>query len=38
MKKRMGQETMKKGRGKKTEMEIHNFKDMMFKKFGGGKT
>ncbi len=38
MKKRMGEKTMKKGRGKKTDMQVKNFKDMMFEKFGGGKT
>ncbi len=38
MKKRMGEKTMKKNRGKKTDMQVKNFKDMMFEKFGGGKT
>ena len=45
MKQRSGQKTMKKNIGKKTEMrkmnkgmKVENFKDMMFKKFGGGKT
>ena len=33
----MGEKTMKKGRGKKTDMQVKNFKDMMFEKFGGGK-
>ena len=38
MKKRMGEKTMKKNVGKKTDMQVKNFKDMMFEKFGGGKT
>ena len=38
MKQRSGQKTMKKNIGKKTEMRVKNFKDMMFEKFGGGKT
>ena len=39
MKQRSGQKTMKKNIGKKTEMrDVKNFKDMMFEKFGGGKT
>ena len=36
MKKRSGMKNVvQKGRGKKTEMKVENFKDMMFKKFGG---
>ncbi len=39
MNKRVGKDTMmKKGRGRKTEMKVENFKDMVFRKFGGGKT
>ena len=39
MNKRMGKDTMmKKNRGKKTDMQVKNFKDMTFEKFGGGKT
>jgi hypothetical protein len=40
VKKRMGEKTMKKNVGKglkmrKGDMKVENFKDMMFRKFGG---
>ena len=43
MKKRMGKDTIKKNVGKglkmrEGDMQVKNFKDMMFEKFGGGKT